>query len=268
MNHHKRLSVLAAAAALTFSHGVWAQEGTPAAEPTPAPAPAAEEESDVPGWFRMDADPLGLQFWAGATHSLGGVDIASDIYVFQGVGGDADATTGALTGVGAQTNGEFDIGPVISLDNLTLTPMIGVNFNFNGQRVNPLIAPQLFTIFSSDPIYFESWIQFFINKGVFHNDEEPNTLYTRNFLLFKVGRDVSVGPQFELTYGLNNAAKIPNDQGEPDKALLSLPVGGAVSLAYGKGATLLMFLGYETVEEAQVKDQDKITGRFTWIYTF
>lgn len=242
MNHHKRLSVLAAAAALTFSNGVWAQEeGTPPAEPSTAPVAAAEEESDVPGWFRMDADALGLQFWAGATHSLGGVDIATDIYV-----------------VGS--NGEFDIGPALSFGDLTLTPMVGVNFDFAGQRVNPLIAPQLFTIYAGDPIYFESWIQFFFADGVFHNQGEANLAYTRNFLLFKLGRDVSVGPEIEATIGLNEAAK-PND-----KALLSMPVGPAVSLAYGKGSTLLLFLGYETVEEAQA--EDKITGRFTWVYTF
>ncbi|MCA9627968.1 MAG: hypothetical protein KC766_09890 [Myxococcales bacterium] len=247
MNHHKRLSVLAAAAALTCSLGVSTHalaqegEGMPPADPQTAPAAQTEEESDVPGWFRMDADSLGLQFWAGATHSLGGVDIATDIYV-----------------VGS--NGEFDIGPALSFGDLTLTPMVGVNFDFAGQRVNPLIAPQLFTVYAGDPIYFESWIQFFIADGVFHSQGEPNAAYTRNFLLFKLGRDVSVGPQIEATIGLNDAAK-PND-----KALTSMPVGGAVSLAYGKGSTLLMFLGYETVEEAQV--EDKITGRFTWIYTF
>ncbi|MGE0322735.1 MAG: hypothetical protein AB7S68_10550 [Polyangiaceae bacterium] len=241
MNHHKRLSVLAAAAALTFSHGVWAQEGTPPAEPVAAPEAAAEEESDVPGWFRLDVDSFGPQFWAGATHSLGGVDIATDIYVLG-------------------SNGEFDIGPALSFGDLTLTPMVGVNFDFAGQRVNPLIAPQLFTIYAGDPIYFESWIQFFFADGVFHSQGEPNIAYTRNFLLFKVGRDVSVGPQVEATIGLNSAAK-PND-----KALQSLPLGGAVSLAYGKGATLLMFLGREMVKDAQ--KEDKITGRFTWIYTF
>src|SRR5690606_18880489 len=109
------------------------------------------------------------------------------------------------------------------------------------------------------------WIQVFLADGVFHNQGEANTFYTRNFLLFKLSEDVGIGPHVELTLALNDAAKAQDADGD-DVTLTSMPVGGAINLAYGKGASVLLFLGYETVETAQA--EDKVSGRFTWVYTF
>jgi len=233
----------------------------PAAEPAPAAAPAAgepaeDEEEGIPGWFRIDSDGLGLQLWVGATHSLGPVDLASDIYVDSG------------------TFAEFDIGPAFSFGPLALTPMVGIGFDWSEQRATTLIAPQLFTILDLDMIYFESWIQGFLYSPF--TEGADNDLYTRNFLLAKLSDDFHIGPQMEATLALNNDRD----------TLSSLPVGGRINLAYGENNLLGLFLGYETQEDArQVADgtvtvdpvsgepvegttERALVGRFTFVRTW
>src|SRR5688572_21891352 len=62
-----------------------AEEPMVAPEVAPAEVPAEEaaeeEDGGVPSWMRMDSDSLKLQLWFGATHDVGGVGIATDIYV-------------------------------------------------------------------------------------------------------------------------------------------------------------------------------------------
>jgi hypothetical protein len=229
----------------------------PAAAAEPAPAdPAEAEEDGIPGWFRIDSDGLGLQLWVGATHSLGPVDIASDIYVDSG------------------TFAEFDIGPAFSFGPLALTPMVGIGFDWSEQRATSLIAPQLFTILDLDMIYFESWIQGFLYSPF--TEGADNDLYTRNFLLAKLSDDFHIGPQMEATLALNNDRD----------TLSSLPVGGRINLAYGENNLLGLFLGYETQEDArQVTDGSEtvdpvtgetvegtteraLVGRFTFVRTW
>ena len=45
----------------------------------------------IPGWFRVDTDALGTHFLIGATHSVGGVALESNIFI-------------------DDTLGEFDLG--------------------------------------------------------------------------------------------------------------------------------------------------------------
>jgi hypothetical protein len=229
----------------------------PAAEPAPAAAPAAgepaeDEEEGIPGWFRIDSDGLGLQLWVGATHSLGPVDLASDIYVDSG------------------TFAEFDIGPAFSFGPLALTPMVGIGFDWSEQRATTLIAPQLFTILDLDMIYFESWIQGFLYSPF--TEGADNDLYTRNFLLAKLSDDFHIGPQMEATLALNNDRD----------TLSSLPVGGRINLAYGENNLLGLFLGYQTQRDARVVDTGEVdaaglpvlaedralVGRFTFVRTW
>ncbi len=227
-----------------------------AAEQSASTGPAEAEEEGTPGWFRLDSDGLGLQLWVGATHSLGPVDIASDIYVDSG------------------TFAEFDIGPAFSFGPLALTPMVGIGFDWSEQRATTLIAPQLFTILDLDFIYFESWIQGFLYSPF--TEGADNDLYTRNFLLAKLSDDFHVGPQMEATLALNNDRD----------TLSSLPVGGRINLAYGENNLLGLFLGYETQEDArQVPDgtatvdpvtgepvdgttERALVGRFTFVRTW
>ena len=64
-----------------------------------------KEKEETAGWFRLDSDALGLQLWAGAVHSVGPVDIASNIYV------------------NSESFGELDIGPAFSFGPVSLLPM-------------------------------------------------------------------------------------------------------------------------------------------------
>ena len=220
----------------------------PAPEPAPAPAaeapaPVEEESTAPPSWFRIDSDGFGVQLWAGATHDLGALQLATDIYV-----------------VG--TVGEFDIGPAFSFADgaVALTPMVGVQFDWWQKRMVGVVAPQLFTIVNLDSIYFESWIQGFFYSPFTEGAEPLDTLYTRDFLLYKVSDMFAIGPNIELNYGF--------DAGE----ITSLPVGGAAMVGYGTGNTLLLALGYETNEDARAaaggSGDRAIFGRFTFIHNF
>ena len=218
--------------------------------PAPAPPPVpemeeepAEEDGGIPGWFRIDTDSLGTQLWVGATHDLGGVSLASDIYV---VGTTAELDLGIA----------FEVGPV------ALLPMVGMVFDFGTQELGPLVLPQLFTIIDSDIVYFESWIQAFLSSPTKYMGSKANTLYTRDFILIKATDDFHIGPQIELTFALNDSAKGPEDN-----AITSLQFGGRVNVAYGENNTLGLFLGAETDDDSKA-GADNIVGRFTFIRTW
>lgn len=207
------------------------------------PAPAAEASS-IPGWFRIDSDGLGLQLWAGATHSVGGLDIATDMYV------GYDAAAGSY--------GEFDIGPAFTLADgqLVITPMIGLAVNWTAKRASAIV-PQLFFIGGFGPVYFESWWQFFIQKPF--DDEATNFLYSRDFITVDVVEDFGIGVGAEPTFGI----------GDGQDAIVSLPVGGVAKLAYGEGATFFGFLGYETNEDVRdAADGNGLAGRLTFVKNF
>jgi hypothetical protein len=221
----------------------------------------AQEEAggnDPSAWFRIDSDAYGVQLWAGATNKLGPIDLATDIYV-------------------VDTFGEFDIGPAFSFGDLALLPMVGIGFDWSQQQPSMLIAPQLFTIYNGDPpIYFESWIQGFLGSPFV--EDSSNTLYTRDFLLFKATEDFHIGAQVEATIGLNDAGKTADGD-----ALVSLPVGLRVNYnARGAWDSLIgLFVGYETGETVQVdsgevddddlpifEDSKGIVGRFTYLHFY
>ena len=76
---------------------------------------ATTEESRVPGWFRVDTDSLGTHFLIGATHSVSGIALESNIFI-------------------DNTIGEFDLGVSIPAGkgnsfSVTLLPMIGLGFD-------------------------------------------------------------------------------------------------------------------------------------------
>ena len=197
-----------------------------------APVETADDSSGTEGYFRIDTDSLSTQLWVGATHDLGGgVALGSDIYV-----------------VG--TFAELDLGVAFSLGPVSLLPMAGIGFDFEAAKTTTLIAPQLFTIVELSAIYFESWIQVFLND--MFTEGATDSFYTRNFVLFQALDALALGPQIELTYEFNNAA---GDE------LASLPVGGRVNVEYGENNTLGLFLGYET----QTDDGPALAGRFTFV---
>ncbi|HEY6723032.1 MAG TPA: hypothetical protein VI197_03345 [Polyangiaceae bacterium] len=222
----------------------------PAEAPAAEAAPAEEEDAGVPSWMRVDSDALTLQLWFGATHDVGGVGIATDIYVDSGYWG------------------EFDIGVEIPIgEGVLLIPMAGIAMDWGNKKFQSLVAPQLFGYFTFDPIYAELWSQMFFNS-IFADpgytqvgDDEfieiketvPDFWYNRLYLTYAVTENFRIGPQVEATVALNDAAKITDDEGNPDKALTSLQVGGHIDLGYGEGNTLGLFLGYETVKESRTR---------------
>jgi hypothetical protein len=219
-----------------------AQEAGPEAGPGNAAASgddAEEPASSIPGWFRFDVDSLGPQFWFGAEHELGGLAIASGIYI-----DDFFA--------------ELDLGVALTFGKLTLTPMAGIGVNFETYEFATLIAPQLFTTYISGPIYFDSWIQVFLSSPF--DDAGRDSFYFRAFVVYELTEGFAVGPQVETSVFLNESA-----DGADDGGLSSLPIGAQVSVGYGKNRTLGLFLGYDTQYEG---DGDSITGRFTFIQTW
>jgi hypothetical protein len=209
----------------------------PASAQEAAPEASAEEPG-VPGFFRMDVDTYGLTLWAGATHTIGPVQIYSNVFL-----------NGAL--------GEIDVGPQLTLGNLTLTLTAGPVFDFATQDVAAIVAPFLTTVLDHPRFYLESW--FLMSFGSPFNDEAEDLLHTRNFALVKLNETVWIGPQVELDYGLARANKVT-----------SLPIGGQVNVGYGKDNRVSLFLGYETREQSDPEtgepvDSDRLAGRITFV---
>ncbi|WP_437878251.1 hypothetical protein [Sorangium sp. So ce513] len=221
-----------------------------AAEPAGAPT---EEASPIASWFRFDADNLGLQLWAGASHKIGPLDISSDIYL---------STTGYA---------EFDIGPSFTAGPVTVSPMVGIGFDFINHLTATLVAPQLYLYVDAQPVYFESWNMLQFNS--IFNEGTQNYYYSRHFLLFYPVEDFGIGPHFELTVDLNEVPGVAGAAGPDDTGPSSLQIGGVVGLNYGTGNKLLLYLGYETQEEGRSNvftgtDGGKLAGRFTFIRNF
>ena len=256
----RRCSSLAAALALAWiaaaAAPAWAQDGDeaqphaqeaaqetgPEAGPgdTAAAGDVAEEPAgSITGWFRFDVDTLGPQFWFGASHELGGLEIASGIYI-----NDYFA--------------ELDLGVSLTFGDLTVTPMAGIGVNFDTYELATLIAPQLFTTYVNGPIYFDAWIQVFLSSPF--DDAGRDSFYVRAFVVYELTEGFAVGPQVETSVFLRESAG-----GADDAGLSSLPIGAQLSVDYGADRTLGLFLGYDTWYEG---DGDGITGRFTFIQTW
>src|SRR6185436_19041193 len=110
----------------------------------------------------------GVSLWAGATHDLGGVGLATDVMVSSG--SYPDIASGRTVPLSLA---ELDIGPAFMFADgaLRVTPMAGLQFNWVERRTVSLPAPQLFTIVDAGPVYFESWVQTYF-YGLFTDGEE------------------------------------------------------------------------------------------------
>lgn len=243
-----------------------APETAPAAAAAPA-APAAEEEKPVPSYFRIDHDYMfGLQLWAGATYPITDkIGLATDIYIaenypFASLIPDA---TGAPAGIGVSQSwwGEFDIGPAFTFGPLAVTPMVGIAFDWYAKRAVAINGPQLYTIVNTDKIYFESWIWTMLYSAFAEPPAYSDYFHTRNWVLYKATKNISLGPQFEFTYALNDKV-VP-------KGTLGMPLGGHVELAYGAGNSLGLFLGYELDKDVRAAVGDRgAVGRLTFVHNF
>lgn len=239
-----------------------APAATSAVAPTALPAapsaapPAAETAKPIPSYFRFDHDYLfGLQLWAGATYPLTDtLGLATDIYVAENF--PSVSNTGAVQ----SWWGEFDIGPALTLGPLTLTPMAGIAFDWAAKRAVALNAPQLYTVVNLEKFYFESWI-WTVLYSPFKDPVYNDYFHTRNWALYKLSGTVSVGPQFEFMYLLNDKVA--------KKGTAAMPLGAHVELAYGTGNSLGLFLGYELDKDVRDSVGGKgAVGRLTFVHNF
>ena len=198
----------------------------------------AEEKSSIPGWFRVDTDSLGTNFLIGATHVVGGIPLASTIYI----GG---------------TSGEYDLGVVVPVvkgesTSLTLLPTLGVGFDYSGVNGPATLFPQMFVFLPAGKLYFQSWTiaTLFLPS---YSEDATNTLYTRNRLTYRINDTVDLGPQAEAVYLFDGIG------------VVSFIIGGRINIAYGENNTLGVLVGYD-LEKGD--DDTGITGRLSFTRTW
>ena len=195
---------------------------------------AAAEKSHIPGWFRVDTDSLGTHFLIGATHSVGGMSLDSNIYI-------------------DDTIGEFDLGvsiPAVKGDgfSVTLLPMLGLGFDYASVDGPSAIFPHLFVFIPAGNLFFKSWTIGSV-YSVF-NEERSNELYTRNYLTYSLNKTLAIGPQIEAVLGLG-----------ADGELFSLIVGPRINIGYGDNNTLGILVGYDTKKK---EGESGLTGRLSF----
>ena len=194
---------------------------------------AAAEKSRIPGWFRVDTDSLGTHFLIGATHSVGGVSLESNIFI-------------------DDTIGEFDLGvsiPAVKGDSfsITLLPMLGLGYDFATPDGPLAIYPHLFVFMPAGNLFFKSWTIGTL-YSVFDEDRS-NEIYTRNYLAYSLNKTLAVGPQVEVVLVGNGVG------------LVSFVVGSRINIGYGENNTLGILVGYDTKKS---EDQTGLTGRLSF----
>ena len=193
----------------------------------------ASEKSNIPGWFRVDTDSLGTHFLIGATHSVGGISLESNIFI-------------------DDTIGEFDLGvsiPAVKGEgfSVTLLPMLGLGYDFAAPDGPLAIYPHLFIFMPAGNLFFKSWTISTL-YSVF-DEGRSNELYTRNYITYSLNKTVAVGPQVE-------AVPVGNSVG-----LVSFVVGPRINIGYGENNTLGILVGYDT---KKAEEQTGLTGRLSF----
>ena len=193
----------------------------------------ASEKSNIPGWFRVDTDSLGTHFLIGATHSVDGISLESNIFI-------------------DDTIGEFDFGvsiPAVKGNSfsITLLPMLGLGFDYAAPDGPLAIYPHLFIFMPAGNLFFKSWTIGTL-YSVFDEDTS-NELYTRNYLTYSLNKTLAIGPQVE-------AVLVGNSVG-----LVSFVVGPRINIGYGENNTLGILVGYDT---KKAEEQTGLTGRLSF----
>jgi hypothetical protein len=145
--------------------------------------------------------------------------------------------------------------------------MAGIGFDWAAKHVNALNAPQLYTIVNLDKIYFESWIWTFLYSP-FKEQAAANQFHTRDWVLYKLSGTLSIGPQFELWYNLQNFTRA-FDASAWKKGVAQMPIGGHIEIAYGTGNSLGLFVGYDANKNGRdARGGNAAVGRFTFVHNF
>jgi hypothetical protein len=192
------------------------------------------------GFFRIDTDASETQFIIGAKHRLNDwFGISSNIYAVHSLA-------------------ELDVGPSFDIGPVTLTPMVGVAFDFARSDFVKLV-PQFYAVFNSKRIRAESWHILHWNDPLF--GETSMSYYIRTLALWRLSELFAVGPQFETDYRLR-ASRVSETGEMLARGMARLPLGGLVEVSYGSQNKLGLFLGYDLY---RADDSDGIAGRFTYI---
>ena len=194
---------------------------------------AASEKSHIPGWFRVDTDSLGTHFLIGATHSIGGLSLESNIFI-------------------DDTIGEFDLGvsiPAVKGEGLSLIllPMLGLGYDFAAPDGPLAVYPHLFVFMSAGDFFLKSW-----TIGTLYSlfdEDKSNEVYSRNYFTYSLNKTLAIGPQVE-------AVIVGGGVG-----LVSFVVGPRINIGYGENNTLGILVGYDTKKE---EEQTGLTGRLSF----
>ncbi len=222
------ISVAGPSAVFADSHETEGEAMSPETE-------AMAEKPGVSGWFQVDVDSLGTYFLIGASHPIGGVSIASNIYVNDHLG-------------------EFDLGvslPAVKGEDvsLDLLPMLGVGFDYTGADGPDALFPQFFAFLTAPKIYFFHWT--IGTLSTVFDDTAVNELYTRNFLTYSLNDTIAIGPQVEAVFVFDDNLDKP----------LKLNFGGRINIGYGKSNILGLYVGYET---KKTEGETGLTGRMNF----
>jgi hypothetical protein len=171
-----------------------------------------------------------------------------------------DIYTNALVpGYDKSAFGELDAGPAITAGPLTLTPMIGLQFDFAAHKAAALV-PQFYVAGGIGPIYTELWFQFYDYK-IF--DGPSNQINFRLFADYKISDYVAIGPEVDVNY---DSVGFLNNKGE-NKKVYKLPIGPNLMISnLGAGSSLTAFVGYETGDPTAGKNH--LAGRLTYVHNF
>ena len=194
---------------------------------------AATEKSPIPGWFRVDADSLGTHFLIGATHSVGGLSLESNIFI-------------------DDTIGEFDLGisiPAVKGEgfSLTLLPMLGLGYDYAAPDGPLAVYPHLFIFMPAGKLFLKSWTIGTL-YSVFDEDKS-NEIYTRNYITYSLNKTLAIGPQVETVLVGNGVG------------IVSFVVGPRINIGYGENNTLGILVGYDT---KKAEEQTGLTGRLSF----
>ncbi len=194
---------------------------------------AAAEAARIPGWFRVDTDSLGTHFLIGATHSVGGVALESNIFI-------------------DDTIGEFDLGvsiPAVKGDGfgVTLLPMLGLGYDFAAPDGPLAVYPHLFVFMPAGKLFLKSW-----TIGTLYSlfdEDKNNEVYTRNYVTYSLNKTLAIGPQVE-------AVIVGSGVG-----LVSFVLGPRINIGYGENNTLGILVGYDTKKG---ENETGMTGRLSF----
>ena len=193
----------------------------------------AAETSHTPGWFRVDTDSLGTHFLVGATHSVGGLALESNIFI-------------------DDTIGEFDLGvsiPAVQGEglNVILLPMLGLGYDFASPDGPLAVYPHLFVFMPAGKLFLKSW-----TIGTLYSlfdEDKNNEAYTRNYITYSLNKTLAIGPQVEAVFVAGGVG------------LVSFVVGPRINIGYGENNTLGILVGYDTKKG---EDQTGLTGRLSF----